>query len=266
MPDFTDFKNVSAKNSKSVTLFPDGVRSNGIESVIFDTKQAEKIYYFRDYSVSLDNTPTSITSQTGTGTVVSDLANMGDGDSVTKGTIFTTDIAEVIIRFNFGSQSSRTLFMMAQIILTGLSVTYQSRFAGSDLIFSTPQTQNISSSKLNVALQFGTQDLQYVEIIMTSSTGSDRSVDIYGLFDIESNGGDSSMEIQVQNSITGNWFTVDSFVTIDSVDNATLELIETKTDIQPNNSLTRILLINTGLWTGSVGVLLVNPLKIPEGL
>ena len=108
-------------------------------------------------------------------------------------------------------------------------------------------------------MPFGSVNLQYVELELDTiaSSGTGPSVDIFEMFDKDEGFGQSNVNIQVKNNITTNFFTVETLSFIDGFTNT--EVLDTKEAFQPNNSLTRIQLVNNGKWNGSVGALLVNP-------
>ena len=82
-----------------------------------------------------------------------------------------------------------------------------------------------------------------------------QSPKIYFFTDYVSGTGSGTMNLQVKNEITGNWETVITIGTFSSV----AEILDTVSLIQPDNNLTRIEMVTTGSWTGSVGALLVDP-------
>lgn len=78
---------------------------------------------------------------------------------------------------------------------------------------------------------------------------------IYYFTNYVSGVGTGTLNVQVKNEITGNWETTDFIGTFSSVG----EVLDVSVTPEPDNSLTRIQLITTGTWEGSVGALLVDP-------
>jgi len=248
------------ENSQSVVLFADGDRNNGTEEVIFDTKQSEKIYYFRNFKVITPTTTVVATTQSGN--APSNLSNSVDKDRDTFA-LYQEAVQTTVVRFDWGTQAVREI----QGIMEGFAgvndvILCDVRFAGSDLVFSSfvdffdvPQ---VNVAKITLDMPFGSQDLRYVELELdtTASSGTEPSVRIFEFYDKVEGFGTSDVNIQVKNNITGNFFTAD---TLSNIPDTSAEVLDTKTTIQPNQSLTRIQLVNNGKWNGSVGALLVNP-------
>ena len=82
-----------------------------------------------------------------------------------------------------------------------------------------------------------------------------QSEKIYYFVDYVSGAGSGTINLQVQNQITGTWEDVDFIGVFSSVNESIIPI----TNFEPNNSLSRIQLVTTGSWVGSVGALLVNP-------
>ncbi len=252
-------------NSQSVVLFPDGDRNEGTEEVIFDTKQSEKIYYFVDFKIITPTTTVVATIESG-GDILN-LSNSVDKDISTFATYQTpsSTTGTTILRFDWGTQALRTIRgIFGAGSGTGDELRVDVRWAGSDLVFSSfvdlfDLIGDTGFSNTIFDMPFGQQDLRYVEMELDTiiSVGTSPVVNINEMFDREEGLGSSNVNIQVKNNITGNWFTVDTLSFIDGLSN--VEVLDTKTAIQPNNSLTRIQLVNDGKWNGSVGAILVNP-------
>ena len=77
---------------------------------------------------------------------------------------------------------------------------------------------------------------------------------IYFFIDYVSGTGSGTMTLQVKNDITGNWQDVIVIGTFNTI----AEILDTILLIQPDNNLTRIEIVTTGSWVGSVGALLVD--------
>ena len=238
-------------NSQFVTLFADGTRPAGTEEVIFDTKQAEKIYYFRDMKLIFENVLATIEN-----TVDSTVDNLGNSVDQNLATFSDMDIGantgEILLRFNFQTQTSRSV--NAKFRASNPLVTWRTRWAASDLVFSSFSSPvGMPTSTATIEIQ-PTQNLQYVELFFETGSTSQRTID---LFEVLKPLTISNVNIQVKNEITGNFFTVESLSTL--APESDTERIDTQTAIQPNNSFTRIQLNNRSDWTGSVGALLVDP-------
>lgn len=239
-------------NSQFVTLFPNGNRTDGTEVAIFDTKQSEKIYYFRNY------TSASIPPTTALATVIvgpiTDVENTVDKDLDT----FATITGSREFRINFQSQAVRSVSILLEQITNAAGLgTLEARWAGSDLVFSSYLTifsVDAAIAKSVLKMPFGDQNLQYVEFRYAEAN---KQLDVYQVYDGDEGFGISNVNIQVQSGLTTDWFTVDTLPEILPSDG--IEEIDTKTIILPDSSLTRIQLVNTDKWVGSVGALLVNP-------
>ena len=106
-------------------------------------------------------------------------------------------------------------------------------------------------------------DSQFVTIFSNGTrTGTEevifdtkQSEKIYYFVDYVSGTGSGTINLQIQNEITGNWEDVDFIGTFSTV-NEVLKLI---ISFEPDNSLSRIQIVTTGSWEGSVTAILVNP-------
>jgi len=106
-------------------------------------------------------------------------------------------------------------------------------------------------------------DSQFVTIFSNGTrTGTEevifdtkQSEKIYYFVDYVSGTGTGTINLQVLNEITGNWENVDFIGTFSSVG----ETLTTIISFEPDNSLSRIQIVTTGTWEGSVGAILVDP-------
>jgi len=251
-------------NSQSVTLFADGDRNNGTEEVIFDTKQAEKIYYIRDYTQILPTETVLATKESGAAPV-NDLSDSVDKDFSTDAFFSQTGGDVVVVRFNFQSDAVRQVVasMALNTQVTNRTLLVEARFATSSLSFSAYQTvilvpQNTTLPQTSYDMPFGSQNLQYVELRFTDNNQGAVVTRINEVFNKLTGFGSSVVKIQVKNDITGNFLTADALTEIIQ-GSLSQEKLDTKEAFQPNNSLTRIQLVNDGKWNGSVGAVLVNP-------
>lgn len=250
-------------DSQSVVLFADADRNNGPEIKVFDTKQAEKVYYFRNYTEVIPTSSPVATIIQESGTILN-INNCVDKDLDTFTLNDVDNGEENIIRIDFLTQSPRLVGLMFSVeVGPNDTATPRLRWAGSDLVFS-PYEIIVNGSpsqdlpKTTYSAPFGEQDLRYVEMAFNSTSGEDFVMNLYEVYDLLEGWGISNVNIQVKNNITGNFLTAATLSKLDASDGS-IEILESKTAIQPNNSLTRVQLVNTGKWHGSVGAILVNP-------
>ena len=252
-------------DSSSVVLFADALHPVGSETVFFDTKLAEKFYYMLDYSTDYSPT-TTVTITSNSGCVITNEANMGDGDVTTAGTVLcdvNTDVC--VIRFDFGSQAIRKPAIFIQNSASGLNTPrISSRWAGSDLVFSSFGSEGFFGTDKELdPLQFGQQDLRYVEIEVDQEISNSRTISIFNMIDQLISGGTVTPNVQIQNTTTGLWNTVNTLTIITPpLNGETATTFDEDNGVEPNKNLTRIELVTTeGEWSGSLTVILVDPVK-----
>lgn len=246
------------QHSQTITLFAEGVRNDGKEEILFDTKLADKIYFFRNYDPRY---LTKIASEVlKVDSTISNIDNMADGDANTFGTVETTKTgAHATIKFDFKSVASREV----SIIIDEGHHVIESSYSTDGTTFSTPVVETFHGvgGKKIITLKFGRQNLQYVDLTIKSNLDNSEITKIYQVFDNLAEGGSTSAEIQIENRTTGIWHKVGTLPIINGI-NGVNETSDIIVGILPDTNLTRVVLINSGDWFGSVSALLVNP-KFP---
>ena len=246
------------QNSVSIVLFPNGTRNDGTEEIIFDTKQAGKIYYFRDMTEITPTTNVLASVIVNNGSTISDLTNSTDKDLSTDATMIAGANDSFTLRWDFLSQSVRDPLVKWVLNISNGTAPAIFEWAGTDLIFNDPiDVSNFAVGVERIDSFWGDIDMRYVQMRVVVAGGSSfHRSDIFEVWDGKEGFGTSNANIQVKNNITGNFLTAN---TLSQIDSSTTEKLDSQTADQPNQNLTRIQLVNKGKWEGSVGAILVDP-------
>ncbi len=252
MPDFGQSQKVT---SKSVTIASNGDRNDGTVNVNFDTRQADKIYFYRKMNAQVPTTNILATSIAGSWN------NLSNSVDKNRSSLADNGGNDGTIRLNFQNEIARKVGI--RVLLggnPGNGWNLYSKFAGSDVSFSS-ETLILSShtsgntgvvdifpSSLNTTLQY--VELRFDELNNANQMG------LYEVWDAKEGYGSSNINIQIQNKETGTWITMD---TLPVMNYSIAEIIDIFEIIHPDADHTRIQLVNSGKWNGSVSALLVNP-------
>ena len=258
MPDFFEFKDPLP--SVDEVLFTDADRDDGTETTFIELKGSSATL-FRDFKRITTTTTVVATLESGTG--VTNIPNMVDKNTDSSGK--TSIAGTVVLRFDWGTQATRIINAILGTQFTdqsGDTITVNARFAESDLVFSSYQqvffVSETNLTKTVFTLPFQSQDLQFVELqIITTGTLSTLPVcNIFEVYDRVEGFGGSDVRVEIQNNITGTWFTAQTFANISGSSNT-----EIKEGISavPNGDRARLVLTNNGKWNGSIGVLISRP-------
>ena len=260
MPDFFEFKDPLP--SVDEVLFADADRNDGTETTFIELKGSSATL-FRDFKISQPSTTVVETSIETSHT--SNLPNSTDKNlnSLMFYKEANADTGTDVVRFDWGTEASRAIVCVCSATAqSNNQLRVEARWAGSDLVFSSYSTvfdtggNNVSKNTFN--MPFGAQTLRYIECKFNTYVGTNTAptLNFYEIFDKAEGFGNSDVRVEIQNNITGTWFTAQTFANISGSSNT-----EIKEGISavPNGDRARLVLTNNGKWNGSIGVLISRP-------
>ena len=261
MPDFFEFKDPLP--SVDEVLFADADRDDGTETTFIELKGSSATL-FRDFKISQPATTVIVTAIDDSHT--SNISNTVDKNLSSLAFYKEPTFQETgtnVLRFDWGTQASRAVVCVCSAnAQSNDQLRVEARWAGSDLVFSSYSTvfdtggSNVAKNTFN--MPFGTQTLRYIECRFNTyvNVNTSPNLNFYEIFDKAEGFGNSDARVEIQNNITGTWFTTQTFANISGSSNT-----EIKEGISavPNGDRARLVLTNNGKWNGSIGVLISRP-------